>query len=191
MRRDQPAASPRCSVSGDPMESVPVPCEIQYAEVTIRDRTAILDVLREIAGRYAIHIVCFDAEKLAGREHAESALRHAHRSFERGIAISNSLEMEALLYAAGTRQCSAAVSFGLHEGENHIYVCCCPAPESVWKDLAVHLCFSEDPDVRISPQKAARLAALFDIATEEIEATGHDRIRDLVLERVALLDVSK
>ena len=108
--------------------------------MTIRDRTAILDVLREIAGRYAIHIVCFDAEKLAGREHAESALRHAHRSFERGIAISNSLEMEALLYAAGTRECSAAVSFGLHEGENHIYVCCCPAPESVWKDLAVDTC---------------------------------------------------
>jgi KEOPS complex subunit Cgi121 len=51
--------------------------------------------------------------------------------------------------------------------------------------------FNSDPDENISPQKAARLAALFDITPEEIEATGQNRIRDLVLERVALLEVSK
>jgi KEOPS complex subunit Cgi121 len=173
------------------MDPSPFSCEIEYAEVTIRDRAALLGVLREIAGRYAAHIVCFDAEKLAGREHAEAALRHAHRSFARGSAISNSFEMEALLYAAGTRQCSAAVSFGLHQGENYLYICCCPAPEGIWKDLDVHMQFGGEPDEIISQDKAARLMALFDITPEEIVATGHDRIRDLVLERVALLDVSK
>ncbi len=166
-------------------------CEIGYAEVTIQDRTALLGVLREIAKRYTAHIVCFDAEKLAGRAHAEAALQHAHRSFVLGGAISNSFEMEALLYAAGTRQCSAAVSFGLHEGENHLYVCCCPAPEGILRDLAVHMPFGWESDEIISPQKAARLAVLFDITPEEIAAVGHNRIRDLVLERVALLDVSK
>ncbi len=120
--------------------------EIGYAEVTIRDRAALLGVLREIAKRYASRIVCFDAEKLAGRPHAEAALRHAHRAFAQGSAISNSFEMEALLYAAGTRQCSLAVPFGLHEGENHLYVCCCPAPEGIWKDLAVHMQFGGEPD---------------------------------------------
>jgi len=173
------------------MDPTPFSCEIGYAEVTVRDRAALLGVLREIAQSYASRIVCFDAEKLAGREHAEAALRHAHRSFARGSAISNSFEMEALLYAAGTRQCGVAVPFGLHEGENHLYVCCCPAPEGIWKDLAVHMQFGGEPDEIITHDKAARLMALFDITPDEIAATGQDRIRDLVLERVALLDVSK
>jgi KEOPS complex subunit Cgi121 len=51
--------------------------------------------------------------------------------------------------------------------------------------------FGDEPDEIISLEKATRLAALFDITPEEIAATGQDRIRDLVLERVALLDVSK
>jgi KEOPS complex subunit Cgi121 len=173
------------------MEPAPFSYEIGYAMVTIRDRAALLGVLREIATSYASRIVCFDAEKLAGRAHAEAALRHAHRAFAQGSAISNSFEMEALLYAAGTRQCSAAVSFGLHDGENHLYVCCCPAPEGIWKDLALHMQFGGEPDECISPEKAAWLMALFDITPAEIAATGQDRIRDLVLERVALLDVSK
>jgi KEOPS complex subunit Cgi121 len=160
--------------------------------MTIQDRTAVLEVLRKIARYYAANIVCFDAEKLAGRAHAEAALRHAHRSFEQGSMISNSFEMEALLYAAGIRQCNVAVSFGLHEGRNHLFVCCCPAPAGIWKDLALRMQFNGEPaDEDISPQKAARLAALFDITPEEIDATGQDRIRDLVLERVALLEVSK
>jgi KEOPS complex subunit Cgi121 len=173
------------------MEPVPFSCEIGYAVVTIRDRTALLGVLREIAMSHASRIVCFDAEKLAGRVHAETALRHAYRSFMQGSTISNSFEMEALLYAAGTRQCSAAASFGLHEGENHLYVCCCPAPEGIWKDLAMHMQFDRETDEIISHDKAARLMSLFDITPEEIATTGQDRIRDLVLERVALLDVSK
>jgi KEOPS complex subunit Cgi121 len=51
--------------------------------------------------------------------------------------------------------------------------------------------FGGEPDECISQEKAARLMALFDITPEEIAATGENRIRDLVLERVALLDVSK
>ncbi|MDD1702689.1 MAG: KEOPS complex subunit Cgi121, partial [Methanoregula sp.] len=137
------------------------------------------------------HIVCFDAEKMAGRRHAEMAIRHAYRSFSNGTAISNSPEMEALLYAAGTRQCSLAVSFGLHEGENCLYVCCCPDSPGAWEALASCLHFTPEPSGEIPPEKAARLAALFAITADELAAAGCDRLQDLVLERVALLDVSK
>ena len=173
------------------MNDSDVPCQIRYAVVKIRDRDALIGTIREIAGRYAARIVCFDAEKLAGRMHAEAALRHAYRSFSLGSAISNSFEMEALLYAAGTRQCSAAASFGPHEGENNLYICCCPAPEGIWRDPGGHLHFCEEKNDEIAPQKAAKLAALFDISPAELRAAGGDRIRDLVLERVALLDVGK
>jgi KEOPS complex subunit Cgi121 len=41
----------------------------------------------------------------------------------------------------------------------------------------------------IDPAKRARLAELFGITPEEILVVGEARFRDLVLERVALLDV--
>jgi len=99
--------------------------------------------------------------------------------------------MEALLYAAGTRQCSVAVSFGLHEGKNNLYICCCPTPMGIWDQLSDILEFYGDPGDDISSEKSAKLADLFGISPEELAAAGRDRIRDLVLERVALLNVCK
>ena len=55
-----------------------------------------------------------------------AAVAQAARAFQEGTNISNTLEMEALLYAAGSRQCNIASSFGIHEGENRIYLCCSP-----------------------------------------------------------------
>ena len=168
------------------------PCILRYAEAHIRDRAAFLATVREVADRTGSHIVCFDADSLAGRRHAEAALLHASRSFASGEAISNSFEMEALLYAAGSRQCSVAVTFGLHAGENRLYVCCCPAPEGIWKLLAGLLCFCDEPDTGISPAKASRLMELFGISPAELAASGGEtRLQDLVLERVALLEVNK
>ena len=169
-----------------------IPCTIRYADVSVRDPATLLGELREVAGRCGSRIVCFNAENLAGRKHAEAALRHAQRSFFSGEAISNSFEMEALLYAAGTRQCSAAVSFGLHKGANRLYVCCCPASGDLWGQLSCHMLFCEEPSEEIPPEKSARLMALFGISPAELVAAGgENRLRDLVLERVALLNVSK
>jgi KEOPS complex subunit Cgi121 len=173
------------------MDVMDAACTIRYAEVTVAEPAVLLDVLRAIADTTGSHVICFDADKLAGRAHAEAALCHARRSFGAGEAISRSLEMEALLYAAGSRQCSTAIMFGLHKGENHLYVCCCPAPEGIWDLLSAHLAFRTDPGDDLSPEKAARLRELFAISSDELAATGENRLRDLVLERVALLDVSK
>jgi len=79
--------------------------EIRKARMTIEDRSEFLRIIQGIARKYSIHIVCFDAEKMAGRDHAKAAIYHAQRSFFSGKPISNSFEMEALLFAAGSRQC--------------------------------------------------------------------------------------
>jgi len=167
------------------------PCEIRAAVVTIIDRDALLGTLREIAHRHDTHIVCFDAEKMAGLRHAEFAVRHAQHSRYNGVPISNSFEMEALLYAAGSRQCSVAASFGIHDGENHLYVCCCPACDGAWKDLGRHLCFVTETGDGMTAEKTARLMELFGITPEEIDAAGSGQVTALVLERVAFLEVCK
>jgi KEOPS complex subunit Cgi121 len=165
--------------------------EIRAALGSIDDKPAFLLMLKETARRFNTHIICFNADMLAGRRHAESAVMHAVRSFGTGDSISDTLEMEVLLYAAGSRQCSVAVSFGLHDGENHLWVCCTPPRERVWVALAPVLHVQDDKIWDgIDPDKRKRLMKIFKITKEEcFSLDNRNRIADLVIERVALLDV--
>ena len=166
-------------------------CEIRAALCSIDDKPGFLLRLKEVAWRCNTHLICFNADMLAGRRHAESAVLHAVRSFESGDAISNTLEMEALLYAAGSRQCNVAASFGIHEGENRLWVCCYPSAESMWDALTPVLQFCDaNAWDGMDHKKRERLMQIYEITPEELETLDKgDRLADLVLERVALLNV--
>ncbi len=175
------------------MKALENPKEIRAATVEINDRTGFLCRIQEIMAEFHTHIVCFDADKLAGVNHVRSAVDHAVRSFDEGNPISNTVEMEALLYASGSRQTSIGASFGMHAGENRLYICCYPPREGTWDALAPLVCFCEceDPWGISDSQKRANLMRLFDISEEELATTIDQNLQDLVLERVALLEVSR
>jgi KEOPS complex subunit Cgi121 len=61
----------------------------------------------------------------------------------------------------------------------------------VWAELSEEMTLSSDDWEQITDKKMEILIPLFGITKEEIGVTGKNRIRDLVLERVALLDVNK
>jgi KEOPS complex subunit Cgi121 len=163
--------------------------EIRRAEFDAGDRDRFLSELRRIARDAGTTIVCFNADNLAGRRHAESAIRHALRSWNAGSAVANSFEMEALLFASGSRQCSVASSFGVQPGHNHAYICCCPAVDGLWDALTPLVHYVAETGDRMSEGHLARLKELFSISDEEIAAAGESNFTDLVLERVALLEV--
>jgi KEOPS complex subunit Cgi121 len=172
------------------MLSQSVSHDIRAARCTISDRAAFLRNLQVIASDHATHIICFNADVIAGSVHARAAVAQAVRTFKEGTNISNTLEMEALLYAAGSRQCTIAATFGIHEGENRLYICCTPEREDVWKALESLLWFVRECWDGIDQEKRERLMNSYAISSEEIAAAGGDeRILDLVLERVALLQV--
>lgn len=178
----------------DSKVSVPFTCqdgsyEIRAAISTIEDRTAFLHTLRTIAETCDTHIICFNADMLAGMCHAHTAMFHSVRSFNKGTMVSKTLEMEALLYAAGSRQCSLAAQFGVHAGKNNLYVCCYPTSEKVWDALSSVICIVEDSLSSIDSEKKIYLMDLFGITQDELATTTGDRIIDLVLERIALLEV--
>jgi KEOPS complex subunit Cgi121 len=173
------------------MKTPVVTHEIRQAKITVYDRDVFLRTIQAIARLYSTHIVCFDADKLAGRDHAEAALHHAQRSFFSERPISNSFEMEALLFAAGSRQCLVAALFGIQEGENRMFVCTFPANEEIWKDLAYHMHFVTETWDEMTPDKEARLMILFSITQEELDVVGRDRMKDLILERISLLHVNR
>ncbi|WAC05041.1 MAG: KEOPS complex subunit Cgi121 [Methanoregula sp.] len=163
--------------------------EIRNAEFDVDDRDRFLSELRRIARDAGATIVCFNADNLAGRRHAESAIRHALRSWNTGSAVANSFEMEALLFASGNRQCSVASSFGVHSGHNHAYICCCPAVAGIWDALALMVQYAGEPGDHLSAERRARLKELFSVSDDEISAAGESSFTDLILERVALLAV--
>jgi len=164
-------------------------CDIFQARFEIAGKRRFLDEIRAIADGSGTHIIFFDADAVAGREHVEAALRHAWRSYVHGTPIANSFEMEALLFAAGTRQCSAATGFGIHEGENRAYICICPPSAAAADRLGALVTYVEEDWEMITPEDRERLMALFSVTPEEVEAVGVHRFRELVIERVALLEV--
>lgn len=171
------------------MNSMDSSCEVRPAVFDVGDCKRFLDALRTIALDNGTTIICFNADNLAGRRHAEAALRLALRSWRAGTQIANSLEMEALLYASGSRQCSVASSFGVHTGKNRAYICACPARELVWEALRPLVRFVSEGWEDMNGEHRSRLKELFSISDEEIAATSESHFADLVLERVALLEV--
>jgi KEOPS complex subunit Cgi121 len=99
--------------------------------------------------------------------------------------------MEALLFAAGSRQCSIAALFGIHEKENTLFVCTYPPNDRIWEDLSDHMDFVTERWDEMTQDKEERLISFFGITEEELVLVGHARITDLVLERLALLEVNR
>ena len=160
---------------------------IRYATLTVDDPGEVLAAVRWVAGETGTRIVLFDAERMAGRTHVESALVHAERSWARGDPIARTFEMEALLYAAGSRQTRIGLTFGLHEGENRCWIAVAPPNDRAWTLLLGLVQFEPEPD-GFSPAHRRRLCDLFGVTQPELAVVGEERLPELVLERVALLD---
>jgi KEOPS complex subunit Cgi121 len=164
-------------------------CQIYQMIFEVADPEAFLSEVGKIRERSGSRIVLFNADVMAGTAHVRSALAHARRSWESGNPISNSFEMEALLFAGGTRQCLEAVTFGIRRGDNRCFLCLCPENAEA-REAAGKLGTLVDEDWEtIDEEKRRRLSIIFHIGPEEIATVGTSRFGELVLERVALLEV--
>ena len=128
-----------------------------------------------------------NADLVCGRQHLESALRHALRAFQRGNAISDTLAMEILLYAAGEVQISSALTkIGLSDGCENVAVVI--DPEIDIGGMMAFLDLTRDDGVLdCTESKLLR----FGVSKESISAAGSDTMADLVLEKVSMVDVRK
>lgn len=145
-----------------------------------------LKKLREISKDKNRVIQALDADKLAGREHLMFAIEKAMNSFKTGRNIANDLAKEIMLYAAGTRQISRAIKIGIHHGKNNMAIV------AIGEDIDLSG-FDIAPGnvLQYNGSKNRALMDIFNITEEEINAVGSDKIPELVLERVALVDVLK
>ena len=155
--------------------------------VFIESKELFLKKIKEITTGKNLAIQAFDADKLAGKDHLIFAIEKALDSFKKGTNVANDLAKEIMLYAAGTRQINRAVKIGVHDGWNNIAI----VAVGDMIDLSAFDEITPQNVLQYSGSKNSALMDIFNITKEEIEAAGADKIPELVLERVALVDVMK
>ena len=132
-------------------------------------------------------MVLMDADKVCGVEHLDSAVLHARRAFERGTNASNTLGMEVILYASGEKQISKAKKkMGLHQETDKVAVIVL-GPENL-NDVLGDLGLKRDDSLL---DCSLEKALAFGVDRKELETVGEGMLVDLVLEKVAFVEMLK
>ncbi len=160
---------------------------ILQGTIFIDNTEKFLEKIKKTSNDNNIVIQALDADKLAGEEHLRFAVKKAMNSFKKGKNIANDLAKEIMLYAAGTRQINRAMKLGVHNGENNIVLVA--IGEVI--DLSNFDEITSKPVLQYDNSKNDALVEIFNITKEELKARGEDKIPELVIERVALVDVMK
>lgn len=146
------------------------------------------EVLRRVkALPPASEVQLFDARLVFGRDHLISAAEHALRAFQRGSNSASSVALETLVYASGERQIHEALSkMGLSEATEEVAIV--DLGGAVRDDLLALLGLHRDEAV-LEPHE--RYLEDYGIAPELRATVPPGAFADLVLERVALVDLLK
>jgi KEOPS complex subunit Cgi121 len=155
--------------------------------IFIDDIEGFLDKIKKISKEKNVTIQVLDADKLAGEKHIRFAVEKAMNSFKASTNIANDLAKEIMLYVSGTRQISKAMRLGIHKGENNIAI----VAVGEEPDLSAFNEIKPEHVLEYNESKKEAVMEVFNITNEEIEAVGEEKISELVLERVALVDVIK
>jgi KEOPS complex subunit Cgi121 len=158
--------------------------DLAGATGNIEDTGAFIENVQADLGKEAL---CLDADMVCGREHIESAVMHAERAFNYGTNASDSFAMEVMLYASGERQLSKAMT-KMDVKKGVVNVAIVSFEGKVTETMISKWGLRADPQVTsFSFVKASH----FGIGQKEADSVPPEKLQDLVLERVAFVDVIK
>ena len=162
-------------------------------EIEIEDTEDFINRIKEISTEYGVVAQVLDANKVAGEKHLKFAVKKAIWSREQGTNLSNDLGLEILLYASGQRQIKKALNMGVSLGKNKVAIVILGDSE----EACLKACnkfremLNEKPVLDYSDSKKEEIMEFFGITKDELKAVGEEKIQDLVIERVVLLDILK
>jgi tRNA threonylcarbamoyladenosine modification (KEOPS) complex Cgi121 subunit len=153
-------------------------------EVRPNEAKGVMQELLEAAKKACADILIVDGKLVFGREHLASAIFHAGKAIAEGHNSSESLAMESLLYASGERQLSSAIKkMSVSDATSSIVVVHLEGGRlnlgKEWIPL---------PET-FTPERGDLIQ--YGISDTELSTVDSGRYADLVLERVAAVDVIK
>ena len=163
------------------------------ATTTIDDLDDFLAEIEAISEATGATVQCFDADYVAGDRHLRRAVELAARAREQGTAVADDPAVEILLYAAGRRQINQALEMGVSEGDADVVSVVTGGDEAAAEQRVRKLLGATDAShdgdgSTLGDEDTIR--TFFDIGDAELAVVDGD-LEDIVIERVALLDVEK
>lgn len=168
--------------------------QIVSGSVMISDLPAFLQSMNDFSAKHKIKIQGFDTRKIVDKDHLLFSIYRARQSFSTGTNEAKDIGLEVLRFSSGQRKIDKSFSMGLIQGENRsVFVFfgetteCLKAAENAFK---AEFGLSETIKIPMSEKKPF-LMKQFEITDVELKTAGDSRLKDLVMERVALVDVTR
>lgn len=169
--------------------------QIICGTVQIPNLSGFLSSINSIASENEIIIQGLNADLIAGERHLHFAVGKALRAVAAGRNIAKDPGIEIMRYASGERQIERSFSIGLREGKNNaVFVLLGKTDNIILAFPAFKELFEEKSCSELlaySDSKRKGILTQFGITEAEIEASGEKFIPELVIERVALVDITK
>lgn len=145
---------------------------------------ALQDRIVRVAEERSVEVLVMRGDMVFGLDHVRSALYHAKRALANGTNSSDSLPMETMLYASGERQLGSAIrKMRADDGTEEVVVAQLTAGDTPigegWRPL----------ENRRVP--APEMLQRFGVTIEELSTIGDKNPIELVLEKVAAVDIVK
>jgi KEOPS complex subunit Cgi121 len=159
------------------------------------DRDAFIKKLRHFGEENGIACQIMDAGKIYGREHILSAVEHAVRAFKNKTNSCKTLDLEILLYASGKRQIKDAIEFmGAGESGEFVFVAVGKTGLKGYDGAIPEFDFPEEHGLKIDEnviEGDESILKKFGIGDEEMKTVDKSMYGDLILEKVAMVDIIK
>ena len=167
--------------------------KIVGAKGDIQDVDSLLEKVGSFARNQNVIIQLLDADMIYGDNHLISAFEHAKRAMDRKTNTTNSLEMETLLYASGERQLKLAIpKMGIKKGRANIAFVFIDQksqiPDNLVDEMLKLLNLKRDDQVLQGDENTLKK---FGISKNEIKTVTKAKYGDLILEKVAMVDIIK
>jgi len=153
----------------------------------VEDPEATLKKARTWSERTGDDLLLADARAVLGRDHLETAVRHAVRSQTSGTMAARTVSMEALRYLSAQRQVAGAIRVsGIRRGTKELAIVV--FGRSSLDDFLATFGWSRDDRVLDAEGKSFETIG---ITKAEWQALPSNQRADLALEKVALLDTER
>ncbi len=161
------------------------------AHGNVRDVEIFLKKILDFSDKHQVIIQMFDADLIFGKNHLISAVQHAIRAMKNNTNTTNSLGMEILLYASGERQLKLAIpKIGVKKGGSNIAFVFVKdiIPEGLINELLGLLSLKRDDKVLEGDIDTLKR---FGLNKKEINTVTKAKYEDIILEKVAMVDIIK
>jgi len=165
--------------------------KIVGAKGQIKNVDLLIEQVVSFAQEKSIVIQALNADMVYGKNHLISSVEHAKRAMSQKKNTTNSLSMEILLYSSGERQLKLAIpKMGVKQGKSNVAFVFTDGKisENLVNDLLKKISLTQDDKVL---QGDIDTLKKFGISKKAIATVSEDRYGDLILEKVAMVDIIK